>query len=91
MYIVTELCEGGELFDVLETRGKLREEDAAQVVKQVLTAMQHLTAKHIVHRDLKLENLLLEKKFLLKSIKVIDFGLAAKDTTRNLTGLKGTD
>jgi calcium-dependent protein kinase len=40
-YLVTELCSGGELFDEITKRNQFSEQDAAAIVKQVLSAVQH--------------------------------------------------
>ena len=57
MYIVQELCSGGELFDRLEDQPDLHYTEAhcAKLVKQMATAVRYLHHKGIVHRDLKLE------------------------------------
>ncbi len=73
IYLVTELCTGGELFDEIVARQSFKEQDAALVIKQVLSAMAYCHSKHVAHRDLKPENLLLDSK-KNDNIKVIDFG-----------------
>ena len=72
-YLVTELCSGGELFDEITNKEKFSEYDAAQIIQQVLSAISFCHAKSIVHRDIKLENLLLDNKNG-NTIKLIDFG-----------------
>jgi calcium-dependent protein kinase len=72
-YLVTELCTGGELFEEIAKRTNFSEQDAAEIIKQVLSAVAYCHAKKICHRDLKPENLLLDSKSN-KTIKVIDFG-----------------
>jgi calcium-dependent protein kinase len=59
-HIVTELCEGGELFDYIMEEGFITEQIAAEIMKQILGAIVFCHANNIVHRDLKPENLLLE-------------------------------
>ena len=91
LYIVTELIEGGELFDELIRRKKLSEEDAASVIKQVLEVLSYCHANNIVHKDLKPENVLLEKKKEITSIKIIDFGTAQKfNPEKKMTEVIGT-
>lgn len=41
IYLVTEYCEGGELFDEIVSRGKFEEKDAAGIIKQVLSAISY--------------------------------------------------
>jgi len=74
LYLVMELCSGGELFDAI-CENNFSEKDAANIVKQITEALIYLHSKEIVHRDLKPENLLYETK-LRKKIKLMDFGLA---------------
>ena len=61
-YIVTELCEGGELFDEIERRGRFSEKDAIKVMNALLSAINYCHQNNIMHRDLKPENILLESK-----------------------------
>ena len=49
-YIVTELATGGELFDRICEQGKFTEKDASQTIKQVLSAVDYLHSKDVVHR-----------------------------------------
>ena len=76
IYIVMELCEGGELLEALETVGTYTEADAADVVERCAETLQYLHAKGIVHRDIKPENMLLSDSHDVTSIKLADFGLA---------------
>jgi len=74
IYIVTEICKGGELFDEILNRSKFDESDAAIVMKQLLSAINYCHSKKIVHWDLKPENMLLEQDKDLEKIKIVDFG-----------------
>ncbi|XP_074662474.1 serine/threonine-protein kinase 33-like isoform X2 [Tubulanus polymorphus] len=78
IYLVMELCEGGELADVLKLKKTFSEHDAKVVLQKLTSAIKYLHKN--VHRDLKLENILLtenpddpEDKL---HIKVTDFGLS---------------
>jgi serine/threonine protein kinase len=75
MCIVMDLLEGGELYDEIIRRETFTEKEASYVLKQLLEALDYLHEKGFVHRDLKLENLLLVSKGSL-DIKVADFGLS---------------
>jgi serine/threonine protein kinase len=75
LFIVMELMEGGELYEEIIQRSVFSEKDSAVIVKQLLEALTYLHAQGIVHRDLKLENLLLHKKGEL-TVKLADFGLS---------------
>lgn len=76
-YMVMELYTGGELFDEIISRQRFSEEDAAGVIKQIISGVTYLHKHHIVHRDLKPENLLLQYKGKDAPIKIVDFGLSA--------------
>ena len=73
IYLVTEICEGGELFDEILARNRFEEKDAAPIMKQLLSAINYCHKKNVCHRDLKPENVLLDSKDK-QTIKVIDFG-----------------
>lgn len=83
-YIVTELCEGGELFDEVERRGRFSERDAIEVMRALLAAINYCHQKKIMHRDLKPENILLESKRDFSQIKIIDFGASKQFTNMDL-------
>merc|ERR1712159_352353 len=74
--LLTECCEGGELYDRLHRRKRFSEMEAALAVRQMLLAVGYLHAHDIVHRDLKLENFLYETKKTDATLKLIDFGFA---------------
>ena len=56
VYLIMELCMGGELFDRLSKNGSFPEHVAAHLIKQMLSAISYCHSKGIVHRDLKPEN-----------------------------------
>ena len=79
--LVTEYCEGGELYD--QVRNQLSETQIAVIFKQLLSGLAYLHSHNIVHRDLKLENILIQEIEKSKTtgedlfnIKIIDFGTA---------------
>eukprot|EP00928_Gymnodinium_smaydae_P011173 TRINITY_DN14153_c0_g2_i1.p1 TRINITY_DN14153_c0_g2~~TRINITY_DN14153_c0_g2_i1.p1 ORF type:complete len:559 (+),score=105.00 TRINITY_DN14153_c0_g2_i1:215-1891(+) len=74
--LVTECCEGGELYARLAKSGTYVESDAAQATRQMLRAVGYLHAHNIVHRDLKLENFLYASDEEDSPLKLIDFGFA---------------
>ncbi|KAJ7267369.1 Pkinase-domain-containing protein [Mycena rebaudengoi] len=71
IWIVTELCCGGELFDYLVEKGRLAEDETKIIFGQLCLAVAYLHGKGIVHRDLKLENVLLDERC---RVKLGDFG-----------------
>ena len=79
--LITEYCEGGELFD--QVKNQLSETQIAVIFRQLLSGLAYLHSNNIVHRDLKLENILIHEKEKSKTtgedlfnIKIIDFGTA---------------
>lgn len=78
IYLVQQLCHGGELFDKLEEQDDYHysEAECARLVKQMLCSVRYIHSKGIVHRDLKLENFLFSTKDKNSELKLIDFGLS---------------
>jgi len=77
VYIVMELCKGGELLDkILARGGKYSEEDAKVVMRQILSVASFCHLQGVVHRDLKPENFLFTSKDESSDLKAIDFGLS---------------
>ena len=82
IYLIMELCTGGELFDTIikntENGIQFTEKEAANIFKQMMSAINYCHKNGIVHRDLKPENLLLLNKNKDSPIKVIDFGMSKR-------------
>ncbi|CAN1812790.1 CDPK-related kinase 3 [Linum perenne] len=77
VYIVMELCEGGELLDrILSRGGRYTEDDAKAIVIQILGVVSYCHLQGVVHRDLKPENFLFTNKDEDAPMKMIDFGLS---------------
>ncbi|KAE9555339.1 hypothetical protein FO519_001421 [Halicephalobus sp. NKZ332] len=72
-YIITEYVGGGELFDMLTDKGKQPENEARRLFQQIVSAVAECHGRGIVHRDIKAENLLLDRD---NNIKLIDFGFS---------------
>mmetsp|Transcript_96330 Transcript_96330/g.132515 ORF Transcript_96330/g.132515 Transcript_96330/m.132515 type:complete len:232 (+) Transcript_96330:265-960(+) len=77
-FLVTELCEGGELFFHITKKKHLTEQQAAMIMRQSFYALCYLHNNKICHRDIKPENFLLYKENDDSFIKLIDFGLAKR-------------
>lgn len=75
LYLVMELCTGGELFDRIQERGNYSEKDAAEVLRQLFEAINWLHSMKIAHCDLKPDNFLFTAA-TTDIIKVIDFGMS---------------
>lgn len=71
MWMVSELCAGGELYDYLVEKGCLSEQEGRRVFGQLCLAVAYVHDKGIVHRDIKLENVLLDERC---NVKLGDFG-----------------
>ena len=74
--IVTELCQGGELFQEIIDRGPFNENYSAYVMFQILSAINYCHKMKIIHRDLKPENILIIERDSngMPRIKIADFG-----------------
>ncbi|KAJ1796118.1 Calcium/calmodulin-dependent protein kinase type I [Coemansia sp. RSA 2399] len=99
VYLVMELCSGGELFDHIRCKQVFTENDAASIVRQIVEGVSFLHSHGIVHRDLKTENCLVKNKGtgeMEPTVAIADFGMARalalddKNGTRPLTSLCGT-
>jgi calcium-dependent protein kinase len=78
VWLILELCEGGELFDrIIDRGGHYCEADAASIIKAMLSVIAHCHSLGVVHRDLKPENFVFKSKDENAEIKLIDFGLSA--------------
>ncbi|XP_053506588.1 NUAK family SNF1-like kinase 1 isoform X1 [Ictalurus furcatus] len=71
--IVMEYASKGELYDYISERRKLSERETRHFFRQIVSAVHHCHKKGVVHRDLKLENVLLDDNY---NIKIADFGLS---------------
>ncbi|GAA5839620.1 hypothetical protein JCM11251_003560 [Rhodosporidiobolus azoricus] len=72
-YFVQEYVNGGQMLDYIISHGRLRERSARKFARQIGSALEYCHANSIVHRDLKIENILISKT---GNIKIIDFGLS---------------
>ncbi|KAF7394567.1 hypothetical protein HZH66_007741 [Vespula vulgaris] len=73
MVLVMEYAAGGELYDYLSERKVLSEQEARRIFRQIATAVFYCHKHKICHRDLKLENILLDQ---VGNAKIADFGLS---------------
>ncbi|XP_067861427.1 serine/threonine-protein kinase 33-like [Heptranchias perlo] len=82
VYLVIEFCELGELKGILAEKGHLSESETKHIISSLASAIFYLHKNDIIHRDLKLENILVKSSDnaddneLKLNIKVTDFGLS---------------
>ncbi|KGN53027.1 calcium-dependent protein kinase 24 [Cucumis sativus] len=76
VYFVMELCEGGELFDRIVSKGHYTERAAANVTKTIIEICKLCHENGVIHRDLKPENFLFADESENSQLKAIDFGLS---------------
>jgi len=86
IYLVTELCRGGELFDRIIEAEFFSEKEAARIFKQILQSLNYCHKQNIAHRDLKPENFLFETTDADSDLKIIDFGLSKVLKSATLEG-----
>lgn len=72
-YMFLEYVDGGQLLDYIIKHGKLREKQARKFARQIVSALDYCHRNSIVHRDLKIENILITQS---EQLKIIDFGLS---------------
>jgi serine/threonine protein kinase len=91
-YIVMELCKGGDLFSRIVEDGSYSEKRAAELLRQLASALTYIHKLGITHRDLKPENILLSSKEQDACVKIVDFGLSkmVKEDKALMTTVIGT-
>jgi 5'-AMP-activated protein kinase catalytic alpha subunit len=75
IFIIMEYCEGQDIMDYILTRGRLSEDESLKYFQQLINALYYLHSQNITHRDIKIDNLLLDRNL---DLKLIDFGLSTK-------------
>ncbi|KAL4443164.1 hypothetical protein ABPG74_002231 [Tetrahymena malaccensis] len=89
LFFVLEYCGGGELYSLLSSKRQLNEQQTKFYAAQLVKALEYLHSHNIIYRDLKPENVLIDKDGY---IKLTDFGLSKMDVKHNTeaTSLCGT-
>jgi len=75
LYSVMPFVDGGELFDVLDRRTKFTEDEARYVMNQILNGIETLQRAGVCHRDMSLENLMIDSQ---GKVLIIDYGMCFK-------------
>ncbi|KAK8565634.1 hypothetical protein V6N12_059190 [Hibiscus sabdariffa] len=84
IFLVLEYCDGGDLAAYINQHGKVSEEIARHFMRHLAAGLQVLQEKHLIHRDLKPQNLLLSTKGATPQLKIGDFGFARSLTPEDL-------
>ncbi|XP_075158192.1 testis-specific serine/threonine-protein kinase 4 isoform X2 [Haematobia irritans] len=77
VYLIMQVAENGTLLDYVRDKKYLDESQSRNLFRQLISVIEYIHSKGVVHRDIKCENLLLDENF---NLKLIDFGFARKDT-----------
>jgi serine/threonine protein kinase len=87
IYLIVEYAAGGELYKALQQAGRFDEQTSAKFIVQMADAISYCQSKHIIHRDVKPENILMD---LNGNLKVGDFGWSVHAPSSRRTTLCGT-
>ncbi len=86
-YLVFEFVDGKTLKEIIAEHGKLSQETAVQIAIRILSALRHAHEAGVIHRDIKPQNILVDRQGY---IKVSDFGIARMVGTNTLTESEGS-
>ncbi|KAL7148051.1 hypothetical protein ABFS83_06G151300 [Erythranthe nasuta] len=87
IHLVTDLCDGGDLFDRISSVGRFSEPDAAAILKQLTAAIAYCHRLGVAHRDIKPDNILFDSR---GKLKLADFGSAEMFGVSEMSGVVGT-
>eukprot|EP01029_Cantina_marsupialis_P032173 TRINITY_DN95_c1_g2_i2.p1 TRINITY_DN95_c1_g2~~TRINITY_DN95_c1_g2_i2.p1 ORF type:complete len:682 (+),score=222.40 TRINITY_DN95_c1_g2_i2:232-2046(+) len=87
MNIVMECAVGGNLCSYVKYRRRLDANEARTIFVQIVNALDYLHSMNVIHRDVKLENILFDKH---RCIKMVDFGFSVRNATKKLKIFCGT-
>lgn len=87
VYIVMEYVAGPLLFDLAKKMGSMGEEIGRFFAKQMIEQLEYINGQNVVHRDIKLENILVDENM---DLKLADFGFATDKDIESLSSFRGT-
>jgi len=87
VYLIMDYVQGGLLFDTCQTLSAMGEDAGRFFALQMLDAMEYMHSNRVAHRDLKLENILIDDKM---NLKIADFGFACYKNIDCLKSYRGT-
>lgn len=87
VFIIMEFVQGGLLFDLCQTMGAMGEDAGRFFLWQLIDSVEYMHTRHVVHRDLKLENILIDEQL---NLKLADFGFACYKSIDSLKSYRGT-
>ena len=87
VFIIMEFVQGGLLFDLCQTMGAMGEDAGRFFLLQMVESMEYMHSRRVVHRDLKLENILIDEQL---NLKIADFGFACYKSIDCLKSYRGT-
>jgi serine/threonine protein kinase len=84
VYLVLEYADGGDLFTKIIAAERFNEHYCAIIARRLLSALAYMNEQKIIHRDIKLENIMMTSLDEEADIKIVDFGFACEMTPENL-------
>jgi len=91
-YLVMEYINGVDLFDYVISKGRLLEHETKTLFYQLCCALDHAHSRNVIHHDVKLENVLLQREGKRVTLKLVDFGLSViAERGQLLSSFSGTE
>jgi len=87
VFIIMEFVQGGLLFDLCQNMGAMGEDAGRFFLHQMIDSVEYMHARNVAHRDLKIENILIDDDL---DLKIADFGFAVYKNVNNLNSYRGT-
>ncbi|PRP86469.1 serine/threonine-protein kinase DCLK3 [Planoprotostelium fungivorum] len=88
--LVLEYMNQGDLYDYIEKNGRPTHSQTVDIMKSLLSALSHLHKNNIAHRDIKLENIMINREGATLEAKLGDFGFASADTDKGFSMMCGS-